>query len=153
MSEHLATVVWHRNDQAFLDNAYSRAHHWRFDGGAEVLGSAAPSVVRAPLSDPAGVDPEEAFVAALASCHMLFFLALAAERKLVVDSYRDDAVGTLGENEYGRYAMVRVVLRPKVRFAQGMTISGEVLTMLHHEAHERCYIANSVRSELAIEQR
>ena len=151
MSEHLASVVWNRNGQPFVDNRYSRAHHWRFDGGAEVLASPAPSVVRPPMSDPTGVDPEEAFVASIASCHMLFFLSLAAKQQLVVDSYHDDAVGTLGKNAAGRQAVLRVVLRPSITFAQGVVVSAEQVAALHHESHALCFIANSVTSEITVE--
>lgn len=153
MSEHTATVIWQRGDRAFVDNRYSRAHRWRFDGGAEVPASASPSNVRPPFSDPAGVDPEEAFVASLSSCHMLWFLFLAAQAKHVVDSYEDDAVGTLGKNAAGKTAFTRVTLRPKVTLAGGEMIPSAELDRLHHESHERCFIAHSVNCELVVEPR
>jgi len=153
MSEHVATVAWQRGDQVFIDNRYSRAHRWRFDGGAEVPASSSPSTVRPPFSDPAGVDPEEAFVASLSSCHMLWFLFLAAQAKHVVDSYEDDAVGALGKNAAGQTAFTRVTLRPRVTLANGGTIEASELARLHHEAHARCFIANSVTAELVVEPR
>ena len=143
MSEHVATIEWSRGDQAFADNRYSRAHDWRFDGGAVVRGSSAPTSVPLPMSDPAAVDPEEAFVAALSSCHMLFFLAFAARAGFVVDRYRDAAVGVLGRDDRGRTSMT-------VAFA-GDAPDAEALADLHHRAHEACYIANSVRTGVRVE--
>src|SRR5512134_3144101 len=113
MGVHQASVIWERAEGAkFVDNRYSRAHRWEFDGGAEVPASSSPHVVPVPLSDPAGVDPEEAFVASLSSCHMLWFLAIAAKRGFVVENYEDEAEGTMGTNDVGRTAMTRVILRP-----------------------------------------
>lgn len=151
MSDHHATVTWRRGDAAFLDQKYPRAHEWRFDGGAVVRASSSPSVVPAPLSDPGAVDPEEAFVAALSSCHLLWFLSLAVKRGYVVDSYSDSALGTLGRNPEGKVAMTRVVLRPKVIFS-GATLPGPSdIAALHHAAHEACFIASSVKTEVCIE--
>ncbi len=150
MSEHVATIEWSRGDQAFADNRYSRAHDWRFDGGAVVRGSSAPTSVPLPMSDPAAVDPEEAFVAALSSCHMLFFLAFAAKAGFVVDCYRDAAVGVLGRDDRGRTSMTVVTLRPEVAFA-GHAPDAETVSDLHHRAHEACYIANSVRTGVRVE--
>ncbi|QTN19995.1 OsmC family protein [Brevundimonas sp. AJA228-03] len=150
MSEHVATIEWSRGDQAFADNRYSRAHDWRFDGGAVVRGSSAPTSVPLPMSDPAAVDPEEAFVAALSSCHMLFFLAFAAKAGFVVDRYRDAAVGVLGRDDRGRMSMTVVTLRPEVAFA-GDAPDAETVADLHHRAHEACYIANSVRTAVRVE--
>jgi organic hydroperoxide reductase OsmC/OhrA len=151
MSIYTATVSWDRNGAVFTDRKYSRAHEWTFDGGTTVPASASPEVVRVPLSDPKGVDPEEGFVASLSSCHMLWFLYLAAQRGLVVDSYRDEARGELGKNPEGREAMVRVILSPKIGFSGGKVPTPEELEGLHHEAHELCYIANSVRTEVIVE--
>ena len=117
MSEHLATVEWSRNGQTFSDNQYDRTHDWRFDGGAVVRGSPAPSSVPAPMSDPTAVDPEEALVAAVSSCHMLFFLAYARKDGFVVDRYRDDAVGVMGKDERGRISITALTLRPEVVFS------------------------------------
>lgn len=149
MSEHVAIVEWVRGDQPFADNRYSRVHDWTFDGGALVRGSSAPTSVAVPMSDPAAVDPEEAFVAALSSCHMLFFLACAAKAGLIVDRYRDQATGLLGRDDRGRTSMTVVTLRPVVDFS-GATPEAAALDDLHHRAHEACYLANSVRTEIRI---
>ena len=114
MAHHVAVVTWDRFDAAFTDNRYSRAHRWTFDGGATIPASSSPHVVPVPLSDPLGVDPEEAFVASLSSCHMLWFLSIAAGRGFVVDSYEDHAVGTMAPDASGRLAMTRVALRPSI---------------------------------------
>ena len=151
MSEHLATVEWRRGDQPFLDNRYDRAHEWRFDGGAVVRGSSAPSSVPAPLSDPTAVDPEEALVAAVSSCHMLFFLAYVARAGFVVDSYRDEAVGVLGKDERGKVSITAVTLRPAVAFSSEKRPDAAALDDLHHRAHEACYVANSIRAAVAVE--
>ena len=111
MSLHTAALTWSRDGALFTDGKFSRKHTWRFDGGAEVAGSPAPQVVPPPMSDPAGVDPEEAFVASLASCHMLFFLALAAKKRFIVDRYSDEAVGELGNRADGKTWMARVTFR------------------------------------------
>lgn len=151
MSEHHAQVRWSRGDQVFTDNRYSRRHDWTFDGGAVVAGSAAPSVVPEPMSDPSAVDPEEALVAATSSCHLLWFLGIAAKRGFRVDAYSDDAMGTLGKDAEGRLAVVRVILRPQVLFSGDRLPSEEEHRALHQEAHERCFIANSLRSEVVCE--
>jgi organic hydroperoxide reductase OsmC/OhrA len=151
MSTYTATVSWERSGQAFTDRKYSRAHQWSFDGGAVVPASASPHVVRVPLSDPGGVDPEEAFVASLSSCHMLWFLAMAAQQGFLIDSYRDEALGELGRNAEGREAMIRVVLRPQVVYAGARRPTPAEIGAMHDQAHARCYIANSVRTEIRIE--
>lgn len=153
MTEHIATVEWSRGDQPFSDNRYSRAHHWRFDGGAVVRGSSALSSVAEPMSDPTAVDPEEALVAAVSSCHMLFFLAYAGKAGFVVDDYRDDAVGRMGKDERGKISITEVVLRPAVVFAGETRPDATALAGLHHRAHEACYIANSIRAGVTIEAR
>jgi len=153
MSEHLATVEWSRGEQDFTGNRYSRAHDWRFDGGAVVRGSSAPTSVPEPLSDPAAVDPEEALVAALSSCHMLFFLAFAAKGGFTVDSYRDEAVGVLGRDERGKISITSITLRPAVVFSGESQPDAPAIDALHHRAHEACYIANSVRAEVTVEPR
>ncbi|AQR60300.1 peroxiredoxin [Brevundimonas sp. LM2] len=149
MSEHLVTVEWTRAAQPFTDNRYSRAHDWIFDGGSVVRGSSAPTSVAEPMSDPTAVDPEEAFVAALSSCHMLFFLAYAARSGLVVDRYHDKAVGILGKDDRGKISMTRVTLRPEVAFS-GSAPDPVTLSELHRRAHGACYIANSIRAEVRI---
>lgn len=153
MSSYTATVVWTRPpDAPFKDNKYSRAHEWRFDGGAVVPASSSPSVVRVPMSNPAAVDPEEALVAAISSCHMLFFLSYAAAAGFVIDRYEDEAIGEMGKNSRGATAMVKVRLRPKITWV-GAAPATEQLDKLHHRSHESCYIANSVTAELVIESR
>jgi organic hydroperoxide reductase OsmC/OhrA len=151
MSTYTADLLWERGEQDFASNRYSRRHQWRFDGGAEVTGSSSPAVVPPPGSDPAAVDPEEAFVASLASCHMLWFLAIAAKRGFIVDRYEDAASGILERNAERRFAMTRVTLRPKVSFSGAKLPSREELDALHHKAHEECYIANSVKTEVVVE--
>lgn len=151
MASYEATVRWWRGDgERFTDQLYGRAHAWYFDGGAVVPASSSPHVVRPPLSDPASVDPEEAFVVALSSCHMLFFLSLAAAAGYVVDSYEDAALGTM-TRDGGRTWLGRVALRPRVVFGGGARPSKAAVEALHHEAHDRCYIANSVRTEITVE--
>jgi organic hydroperoxide reductase OsmC/OhrA len=147
-------VTWQRRaSEAFTDDRYSRAHEWRFDGGITVPASASPQVVPPPLSDERAVDPEEALVAALSSCHMLFFLAFAAKRGFVVESYVDSATGRMGPNANGRTAMVRVTLRPRVEWGGERRPSAAELSELHERAHRACYIANSVTADVTVEPR
>jgi organic hydroperoxide reductase OsmC/OhrA len=147
MSEHEATIRWTRGAKDFAYEIYSRDHTWRFDGGVEVAASAAPGY----LGNPAHVDPEEAFVAAVASCHMLTFLAVAARRRFVVDAYEDAAVGHMEKNADGKLAVTRVDLHPKIAFGGEKRPTAEELAHLHQLAHENCFIANSVRTEIAVE--
>ena len=149
MASHVATIEW-RADGGFREGRYSRAHRWTFDGGAVVPASASPHVVPAPMSDAAGVDPEEALVASVSSCHMLWFLHLARDAGLDVAAYRDEARGTMGKDERGRMAVTRIALRPEIDFA-GEAPGAETLARLHHEAHEKCFIANSLRTEIVVE--
>ena len=150
MHQFFATVAWQRDGQDFAGQRYSRGHAWQFDGGLTVPASSSPLSVPLPMSVAANIDPEEALVAATSSCHMLFFLSLAAQRGYVIDDYRDDAVGELGKNAAGRLAMTRIVLRPRIVFA-GEAPSPEALAALHHDAHERCYIANSLTADVVVE--
>lgn len=150
MAEHVCTVEWLRGDAPYTDHRYSRRHTWQFDGGQQVLASSSPHVVPLPMSDVAGVDPEEAFVASLSSCHMLWFLDIAARAGWVVNHYRDAAVGLMARNALGKQAMTRVTLRPAVQFAGPEPTPAE-LEALHHRAHEECFIANSVKSEVLCE--
>ncbi|HUR42111.1 MAG TPA: OsmC family protein [Verrucomicrobiae bacterium] len=150
--EYTATVVWHRNGAPFTDQKYSRAHEWRFDGGAVVQGSSSPHVVPVPMSDAGAVDPEEALVAALSSCHMLFFLHHAAKGGFTVERYEDAAAGVMGRNAQGRVAMLKVALRPKVTWS-GQGPGASEIEALHHRSHEDCYIANSVNTEVVVEPR
>lgn len=149
--EYQARIHWERGGAAFTDQRYSRAHTWHFDGGVTVPASSSPQVVRLPLSAENAVDPEEALVAALSSCHMLFFLAFAAGRGLRIDEYTDDAVGVMGTNAAGRTAMVRVTLRPRVAFSGERLPTRDEVAALHSRAHEECYIANSVTAEVRVE--
>ena len=151
MSAHTATILWQRDDATFSDGRYSRRHTWQFDGGAVVPASPSPHVGAAPWSDPAAVDPEEAFVAAIASCHMLWFLSLAAERGFVVDRYEDAAIGTMARIAPGRQAITEVVLRPRIAFAGERQPGAAEVEALHEAAHERCFIANSVKTAIRIE--
>lgn len=147
-----AEVRWQRAaHEAFTDQRYSRRHRLVFDGGAEVAGSSSPSVVPLPMSDAAAVDPEEAFVASLAACHMLWFLSLAAQQGYVVDSYRDAAVGMMTKNHQGKLWISTVTLRPEVRFGGARRPDEATLRRLHHRAHEDCFIANSVKTEVLCE--
>jgi organic hydroperoxide reductase OsmC/OhrA len=152
LASYEATVRWRcRPDERFIDGRYSRAHEWQFDGGAHVHASASPHVVRTPFSDPSGVDPEEAFVAALASCHMLFFLALAAKQGFAIMTYEDNAIGVMSKPSEGREWMTNVTLHPQVAFTGDKRPIADEVDALHHQAHEACYIANSVKTEVLIE--
>lgn len=151
MSEHIAIIEWKRSQAKFTDNKYSREHNWRFDGGVEIAASASPHVVPIPYSNPACVDPEEGFVASLSSCHMLFFLSIAAKRKFVVENYIDKAVGIMEKNENGQLAITKVYLRPQVTFALENLPTEEQLEKMHHEAHHSCFLANSVKTEVIVE--
>lgn len=151
MTRYTATVAWEQSGDRFTDNCYSRSHVWRFDGGAEIAASASPHVVPPPLSDVAAVDPEEAFVAALSSCHMLFFLSIAAKRGFVVERYEDTAEGMMEKDDRGKTAITRVVLRPDVRYA-GRKPKEQERSAMHHDAHEKCFIANSVHTDVRVEE-
>ncbi|MBJ2146357.1 OsmC family protein [Vibrio sp. IB15] len=154
MSDYGALIRWQKGeDEAFSDNQYSRGHTWEFDGGVIVPASSSPHVVPLPLSVAENVDPEEAFIAAIASCHMLTFLGIAAKQKYVIDSYVDDAVGVLEEDESGRSSVTKVTLRPKIVFLGTKNPTAKQLDKLHHLAHKNCFIANSVKTEIVVEMR
>ena len=147
MGQYSAQLLWQRGEhEPFTDNRYSRRHTLRFDGGAEVAASSSPQVVRVPMSDASAVDPEELFVASLASCHMLWFLSIAAEHGFQVDRYSDNATGTLARDVTGRMAMTEVTLRPQVVFCGNRTADSAELQALHDEAHAQCFLANSVKT-------
>ncbi len=148
MAEHSATITWQRGNADFLDKRYPRAHRWQFDGGATVAGSSSPHTVPLPYSDAAAVDPEEAYVAALSSCHMLWFLDLACRGGWRVNRYIDAAVGTMGKDAQGRLVVSEVQLRPVTAFDAAHAPSAEVLADLHHQAHHACFLANSVKTEI-----
>ena len=150
MSEHRALVRWTQAGGSFVASQYSRAHQWSFDGGLSIPASAAPGNVAGPYADPTAVDPEEAFVAAVSSCHMLFFLYLAARAGFEVASYEDDAVGHLTADAAGRKWMSLVELAPRVAYVPGRAPAAAREAALHHESHEQCYIANSVRTEIRV---
>lgn len=151
MSHYSVEVSWSRENQRFTDNRYSRVHRWRFDGGIEVTASSSPSVVPLPLSSAEAVDPEEAFVASLSSCHMLWFLSFAAQAGYCVDDYTDSALGEMGPNAEGRVAMLKVTLRPRIRFSGERSPTPDQHLALHEAAHDRCFIANSVKTEVVCE--
>ncbi len=152
MSEYGAVIRWQKEeDEAFRDNQYSRSHTWEFDGGVTVPASSSPHVVPLPLSVAENVDPEEAFIAALSSCHMLTFLGIAAKQKYVIGSYVDDAVGVLEEDESGRSSVTKVTLRPEIVFLGTKQPTAKQIQKLHHLAHKNCFIANSVKTDIVVE--
>lgn len=148
MSEHKVSLRWERGDAAFEYQKYPRNHTWKFDGGHEMRASAAPAY----LGDPKNVDPEEAFVAALSSCHMLTFLAIACKKKFVLDEYVDEAVGHMEKNAEGKLAITRVVLKQKLKFSGDKQPTPGELDEMNHAAHEQCFIANSVKTEVTVEK-
>jgi organic hydroperoxide reductase OsmC/OhrA len=152
MSQYQAEIAWQRAAaESFIDKRYSRAHEWRFDCGITVPASSSPHSVPVPYSKPENVDPEEAYVAAIASCHMLTFLWKAANAGYVVDSYYDSAIGYMNKNRRDRLAVTNVTLRPQISFSSSKPISEPDVERLHHEAHEECYIANSVETTIDIQ--
>jgi len=149
MSEYYATIVWQRREEErYIDNKYSRAHQWVFGGGVIVPASSSPHIVPLPYSVEDNVDPEEAFVASLSSCHMLFFLSIAAKNKLIVERYVDRPIGLLAKNAQGKMAMTKVTLRPEIHFSIETPVTLEKLEKMHHQSHEQCFIANSVTTEV-----
>ena len=151
MHRYEATISWARNGAKFSDNRYSRVHEWSFDGGVKVAASSSPTVVPAPYSVVEAVDPEEALVASASSCHMLWFLSLAARRSFIVESYLDEAFGVIEKNADGKLAFSRITLRPKVQFSADRSPTAEELESLHHAAHDECFIANSLKCEIVVE--
>ena len=151
MSAHTVTVRWQRGEQPFTDNRYSRSHTWTFDGGVVVPASSSPHVVPLPYSRSDAVDPEEAFVASVSSCHMLWFLSLARERHFCIDSYSDDATGVMAKDTSGKLAMTLVTLRPNAIFAADRLPTKDEIAALHHQAHAECFIASSVKTEIRCE--
>lgn len=151
MTEYVAEVTWMRDGQDFLDNRYSRRHTLRFDGGAEIAGSSSPHVVPLPYSDAAAVDPEEMLLASLSSCHMLWFLGIAARRGFRVERYADKPRAVMEKNAAGKLYMARATLRPAVLFSDPRIPTREQVDAMHRLAHEECFIANSVKTELLCE--
>lgn len=146
MSEHSARIEWTRGSAAFDYDTFSRDHTWSFPDGVTVPASSAPMF----HGGDSAVDPEEGVVAAASACHMLTFLAIAAKKRIVVDGYEDDAVGILEKNEDGRLAITRITLRPRVTFGDPSAVSAEVLAGLHRKAHEHCFVAASLRTEITV---
>lgn len=151
MHRYTARTAWSRDGATFSDNRYSRGHEWSFDGGVVVPASASPSIVPAPWSVAEAVDPEEALVASASSCHMLWFLSLAAKRGFVVDSYTDDAFGVMEKNTQGKLAFSRITLQPDVSFGGATQPTEDEIAFLHHDAHAECFIANSLKCEIVVE--
>lgn len=150
MAEHKAIIKWQRTSPDFVRGKYSREHTWTFDGGVTIPASPSPHVVPTPWSNPAGVDPEEAFVASISSCHMLTFLYLAAKQGFQIDSYEDEAVGLMSKNENGVPWVSSVTLNPKIIYSGDKIPTPGDKEHLHHLAHEQCFIANSVKTEIAV---
>jgi organic hydroperoxide reductase OsmC/OhrA len=150
MGTYHATITWQRGNDEFVNQRYSRGHTWHFDEGIIVPASASPLSVRPPRSVAAAVDPEEAVVAALSSCHMLFALSLLSKAGFVAESYEDAAVGVMEKRGDGKTALTSVTLRPRIRF-QGAIPDAATYARIHHDAHEECYIANSVNFPVLLE--
>lgn len=150
MSTYSLQVQWKRREQVFLDQQYSRKHIWRFDGGITLQASSSPHVVPLPLSDVSAVDPEEAFVASVSSCHMLWFLSISARQGYLIDSYKDDPVGTMKKNRDGKMAMTKIELRPSIDFSGGHLPDDKKIGEIHVEAHDNCFIANSIKSKVRV---
>jgi organic hydroperoxide reductase OsmC/OhrA len=153
VTRHTANIAWDRGDARFTDNRYSRRHVWRFDGGVEVPGSSSPHSVPLPYSSADAVDPEEAFVASISSCHMLWFLSIAAKRGYRIDEYADEAEGFMEKDADGRISMTRVLLHPRAAFSGEHVPSTADIAAMHDEAHHACYIANSVKTAIGCEPR
>jgi organic hydroperoxide reductase OsmC/OhrA len=151
MSTYTATIHWNNTGPDFVGNKYSREHRWEFDGGVIVKASASPHIVPMPWANPDHVDPEEAFVASLSSCHMLFFLSLAARQGYRLDSYTDQASGVMEKDAAGKMVITTVTLSPLAVFNGDKVPERETIEKLHHQAHELCFLANSVRSEILIQ--
>ena len=148
-----ASIFWKKKEtETFTDNKYSRGHTWVFDGGVELPASASPQVVPLPMSDESAVDPEEAFVAAIASCHMLFFLSIAASSNYIIETYDDQAEGIMSKNEHGQMVMGDIILKPKIVFSGTTIPTAEQIAELHNSAHHKCYLANSIKSTIKIIQ-
>lgn len=152
MSEHYAKVIWNRNnDEKYIDNQYSRGHEWIFGGVLTVPASSSPHVVPLSYCVEESVDPEEAFIASLSSCHMLFFLSIAAKNRFVIDEYQDNAVGVMEKDNEGKISMTKVILRPDIKFSGDVQPSLKQYEKMHSQSHEQCFIANSVKTEIVIE--
>ncbi|MFT7558429.1 MAG: organic hydroperoxide reductase OsmC/OhrA [Flavobacteriales bacterium] len=154
MSNYTAEIRWFRKEnERYIDNEYSRGHEWIFDGGTVVPASSSPSIVPLPFSIESNVDPEEAFIASLSSCHMLFFLSIAAKRRFVIDSYIDEASAIMEASEEGRISITKVWLKPLVVFSGEKQPTKAQIGKMHHKAHEQCFIANSIKAEVTVDSR
>ena len=151
MSEHKAKISWTQTQGDFLKGTYSREHTWAFDGGVTVPASSSPAAVRVPFSNPANVDPEEAYVASLSSCHMLTFLYVASRKGLEISAYEDEAVGVMTKNERGIPWVSSVTLHPRITYSGDRKPTAEEETQMHHDAHAGCFIANSVKTDVKVE--
>jgi len=151
--KYTASIFWKKKEtESFTDNKYSRGHTWVFDGGVELPASASPQVVPLPMSNESAVDPEEAFVAAISSCHMLFFLSIAASSNYIIETYDDQAEGIMSKNEHGQMVMGDIILKPKIVFSGTTIPTAEQIAELHNSAHHKCYLANSIKSTIKIIQ-
>jgi len=150
MSEHKATIQWARTGDEFLKGKYSRAHTWTFDGGVTIAASSSPAAVPLPYSVPENVDPEEAFVASVSSCHMMTYLWVAFRNGYVIDSYVDEAVGVMTKNEKGIPWVSLITLHPKIEYGGGKVPSADEIARFHHLAHENCFISNSIKTEVKV---
>lgn len=150
MSEHIAIVKWQRDRAKFTDNQYSREHIWEFDGGLKIAASSSPQVVPIPYSNPDCIDPEEAFIASISSCHMLWFLSIAAKKKLVVENYQDRVVGLMGKNKEGKLAIIQIRLCPEIIFERDNLPTEAQIKEMHQEAHHNCFLANSVKTKIIV---
>jgi len=150
MANYIATIRWKNAGPDFLKGKFSREHTWSFDGGVTIPASPSPHVVPAPWSNPAGVDPEEAFVASVSSCHMLTLLWLAGRQGFQADSYEDTAVGVMAKNERGAMWVSQITLRPRIQWSGAKIPTAADLDSLHHHAHEQCFIANSVKTDIKV---
>lgn len=150
MHNYQATIQWHRNQQKFTDLKYSRSHSWHFDGGLSIAASSSAHIVPLPYSVAENIDPEEAYIAALSSCHMLFFLSIAAKQGYVIDYYSDSATGLLQQTEEKTMAITQVILAPKVVVAESQIMPVQKQMPIHEQAHKQCFIANSVKTTITI---
>lgn len=151
MHRYNATIQWQRINNEFTKQKYSRKHSWHFDGGLEIPAAASPQVVPSPLTDASVVDPEEAFVASLASCHMLWFLSIASREGFIVDGYEDSAEGKMEQNKEGKLAITEVILNPVVRFEPDHQPDRQIFDESHYQAHQQCFIAHSVKTDIVID--
>ncbi len=146
------SIIWHKGkEEIFLDGQYKRTHQWIMKGGMILNASASPEIVPIPMSDPALIDPEEAFLSSVSSCHMLFFLSIAARKKLVIDSYQDTPIAIMGKNENGKMAVQSITLQPKVVFGEGKAPNEKTLNRIHQIAHANCFLANSINTKITIQ--